>query len=151
MLTIISGVFFFIGGVLMLLGGFLEWAMGNTFPFVVFASFGKSITSPSNLHFKDRQSHFSLIVGRWWLAYGATIHSFFNAFGPYSPDHTNPADGLTTRSFNASFGFFMVFTSVLCFIYLVCSLLTNVVFVHLRLPFHRFHLAYWHILVGGRW
>ena len=33
-----SGAYFFIGGVLMLLGGFLEWVAGNTFPFVVFAT-----------------------------------------------------------------------------------------------------------------
>jgi hypothetical protein len=65
----------------MLLGGFLEWVMGN-------------------LHFKDRQSHFSLIAGGWWLAYGATIHPFFNAFGAYSPDHTNPA--LTDSPLEAS-------------------------------------------------
>ena len=80
--------------------------MGNTFPFVVLASFGKPITLLLNLHFKDGQRHSSLILGGWWLAYGASIHPFFNAFGAYSIDHTNPTDGLITRSFNASFGFF---------------------------------------------
>jgi succinate-acetate transporter protein len=36
------GTFYFFGGVLQLLGCILEWIIGNTFPFVVFGSFGKS-------------------------------------------------------------------------------------------------------------
>lgn len=101
-----SGAYFFIGGVLMLLGGFLEWVAGNTFPFVVFASFGG-----------------------FWFSYGATLLPFFNAFGAYSPDPADITAGLATKGFNASFGFFMLFMAVLCFIYLICSLRTNVVFV----------------------
>lgn len=90
----------------MLLGGFLEWVAGNTFPFVVFASFGG-----------------------FWFSYGATLLPFFNAFGAYSPDPTDITAGLATKGFNASFGFFTLFLAVLCFIYLICSLRTNVVFV----------------------
>ncbi|KIW90384.1 uncharacterized protein Z519_09029 [Cladophialophora bantiana CBS 173.52] len=100
------GAYFFIGGVLMLLGGFLEWVAGNTFPFVVFASFGG-----------------------FWFSYGATLLPFFNAFGAYSPDPTDITAGLATKGFNASFGFFMIFMAVLCLIYLVCALRTNLVFV----------------------
>ena len=37
-----SGAYFFIGGVLMIIGGVLEFFLGNTFPFVVFSSFGQS-------------------------------------------------------------------------------------------------------------
>ncbi|KAK5255320.1 hypothetical protein LTR40_010865, partial [Exophiala xenobiotica] len=33
------GVYYFFGGLLMILGGFLEFILGNTFPFVVFGSF----------------------------------------------------------------------------------------------------------------
>ena len=90
----------------MLLGGFLEWVAGNTFPFVVFASFGG-----------------------FWFSYGATLLPFFNAFGAYSPDPKDISAGLATKGFNASFGFFMIFMAVLCLIYLVCSLRTNIVFV----------------------
>lgn len=32
--------YFFFGGLLMVLGGVGEWIVGNTFPFVVFTSFG---------------------------------------------------------------------------------------------------------------
>lgn len=35
------GVFFAFGGILMILGSLGEWIIGNTFPFVVFGTFGK--------------------------------------------------------------------------------------------------------------
>jgi succinate-acetate transporter protein len=35
------GTYFFFGGVLMIIGSLGEWIVGNTFPFVVFGSFGK--------------------------------------------------------------------------------------------------------------
>lgn len=35
------GAFFFFGCLLMILGSVGEWIVGNTFPFVVFGSFGK--------------------------------------------------------------------------------------------------------------
>ncbi|ETI28496.1 hypothetical protein G647_00945 [Cladophialophora carrionii CBS 160.54] len=103
------GAYFFIGGLLMLLGGFLEYVAGpaNTFPFVVFASFGG-----------------------FWLSYGATLLPFFNAFGAYSPstDEEDITLGLATKGFNASFGFFMLFMALLCLVYLICALRTNIVF-----------------------
>ncbi|KAL9023706.1 MAG: hypothetical protein Q9196_007030, partial [Gyalolechia fulgens] len=34
-----TGVFFFFGGMLMILGSIGEWIIGNTFPFVVFGTF----------------------------------------------------------------------------------------------------------------
>lgn len=40
------GSYYFFGGLLMILGGVGEWIVGNTFPFVVFTSFGLSC-SPS--------------------------------------------------------------------------------------------------------
>lgn len=100
------GAYFFIGGLLMLLGGLMEYIAANTFPFVVFASFGG-----------------------FWFSYGATLLPFFNAFGAYSPDPTDITAGLATKGFNASFGFFMIFMAVLCLIYLICALRTNAVFV----------------------
>lgn len=33
------------GGVLMIIGGVLEFFLGNTFPFVVFSSFGQSFNN----------------------------------------------------------------------------------------------------------
>lgn len=76
-----TGVYFFFGGLLMILGGFGEFILGNTFPFVVFSSFGA-----------------------FWLAFAATLQPFYNAYGAYSPDPTMPGEGLNTVGFNASFG-----------------------------------------------
>jgi len=99
--------YFFFGGLLMLLGGFLEFILGNTFPFVVFTSFGA-----------------------FWLTFGGTLQPYFNAYGAYAPaGSTSIAAGLTTEGFNASFAFWLIFMGVLCLVYLVCSLRTNVVFV----------------------
>jgi succinate-acetate transporter protein len=35
-----TGVFFFMGGLLMVLGGVMEFLLGNTFPFVLFCGYG---------------------------------------------------------------------------------------------------------------
>jgi len=35
-----TAAYFFFGGLLMVIGGVLEWLIGNTFPSVVFTSFG---------------------------------------------------------------------------------------------------------------
>ena len=93
------GVYFFFGGLLMILGSIGEWIIGNTFPFVVFGTFGA-----------------------FWLAFAATLQPFYNAYGAYVTDPTtaaasmgqpgNPA-GLKTQGFNASFGFFLVFMGTL--------------------------------------
>ena len=90
----------------MMVGGTLEFILGNTFPFVVFVSFGA-----------------------FWLTFAATLQPFYFAYGSYAPPGEPEAAGLTTVGFTASFAFFMVFMGVLCLIYLVCSLRTNIVFV----------------------
>lgn len=36
------GTYYFYGGLLQIIASILEWILGNTFPFVVFASFGES-------------------------------------------------------------------------------------------------------------
>lgn len=38
--SIQSGVYFFIGGPLLFIAGILEFFLGNTFPFVVFMTYG---------------------------------------------------------------------------------------------------------------
>ena len=47
--------YFFFGGVLMILGAIGEWIVGNTFPFVVFGTFGKQafISNPTNSTLKE--------------------------------------------------------------------------------------------------
>ena len=90
----------------MLISGILEFFLGNTFPFVVFCSFGG-----------------------FWLSYGAVLMPSFNAAGFYTTSGLDNARGFDSAGFNASYGFFMIFMGVLCLIYLVCALRTNIVFV----------------------
>ncbi|KIW92423.1 uncharacterized protein Z519_07407 [Cladophialophora bantiana CBS 173.52] len=98
------GVYYFFGGLLMVLGAFLEFILGNTFPFVVFGSFGA-----------------------FWLAFGATLTPYFNASIAYDPAH--PAQSSSDPVFASTFAFFHVYMGVLCFIYFIIALRTNLVFV----------------------
>lgn len=60
-----------------------------------------------------------------------------------------PAQGLETVPFNASWGFFLLFMGLLCLIYTVCALRTNLVFVGILgglVPtFGLLAAAYWHL------
>jgi uncharacterized protein len=87
----------------MVLGSSLEFILGNTFPFVVFGSFGA-----------------------FWLTYAATLTPYFNAAIAYDPTH--PAAAASNPVFAATFAYFPLYMALLCFIFLVCSLRTNVVF-----------------------
>ncbi|KAL1301982.1 hypothetical protein AAFC00_002436 [Neodothiora populina] len=119
------GAYFFFGGLLMILGSVGEWFIGNTFPFVVFGSFGA-----------------------FWLTFGATLQPIYMAYGLYSPEPgTNPYAGLSTGAFNASFGFFLLFMGLLCLIYFILSLRTNIVFA---LIFFTLVLAFG-CLTGAYW
>lgn len=100
-----TGTYYFFGGLLMILGSFGEFIIGNTFPFVVFGSFGA-----------------------FWLSFAATLQPFYNAWGAYSSDPTNPALGLSTVGFHSSFAFFFVAMGLTCFLYMILALRTNVVF-----------------------
>jgi uncharacterized protein len=120
-----SGSYFFFGGPLLLLGGILEWILGNTFPSVVFCTFGS-----------------------FWFAFGATLNSSFEAFSAYAPaDAASPAEGLAAPGFNASFGFFTLAMAMVCVVFLVCSLRTNVcfvvIFLTLLIAFGMLTGAYW--------
>lgn len=124
-----TGVYFFFGGLLMILGSIGEWIIGNTFPFVVFGTFGA-----------------------FWLSFGATLQPFYNAYGAYSTTGV-AADGLAEPAFNASFAFFQLFMGVLCLIYMICALRTNIVFFliffFLVPAFACLAGAYWHVALGN--
>lgn len=89
----------------MIVGSILEFILGNTFPFVVFGTFGS-----------------------FWLSLGATLVPYFNAFGAYSKDPSIPSEGLMSPTFLSSFAYFQLYMGVLCFIYLIVSVRTNVCF-----------------------
>jgi len=97
------GAYYFFGGLLMILGSFLEFILGNTFPFVVFGSFGS-----------------------FWLTFAATLTPFYNASIAYEP--SNPAASATNPTFAATFAYFQLYMGVLCFVYMICALRTNIIF-----------------------
>jgi uncharacterized protein len=88
---------------LMIIGSFLEFILGNTFPFVVFGSFGA-----------------------FWLAFAATLTPYFNASIAYDPTH--PAASADNPVFASTFAYFQLYMGLLCFFFLICSLRTNIVF-----------------------
>ncbi|KAJ9620642.1 hypothetical protein H2203_007851 [Taxawa tesnikishii (nom. ined.)] len=107
-----------------------QFILGNTFPFVVFGSFGA-----------------------FWLTFAGTLQPFYNAYGAYSTDVNNPAEGLTAVGFNASFAFFQLFMGLLCLVYFICSLRTNITFAIIFLTlipaFGCFAGAYWQLANGN--
>ncbi|KAH8125749.1 hypothetical protein ACSS6W_005698 [Trichoderma asperelloides] len=117
-------VYFFQGGVLMTLGGLLEWILGNSFPAVVFCTFGT-----------------------FWLSYGGVLNPSFAAFSSFAGENEAGAEGLKTTGFNASLGFWFLFMGLLCIIFLVCSLRTNVaffvIFLSLVIAFGLLTGAFW--------
>ncbi|KAL1859317.1 hypothetical protein Plec18167_006729 [Paecilomyces lecythidis] len=126
----IVGVMYFIGGLLMIISGVMEWILGNTFTLVVLASFGG-----------------------FWLSLATTLVPSYGAAAAFEPkDPTNPG-------FNSSFAFYYVFFGLLCFVYLICSLRTNfvfmVIFLTLSLGFlllagANFQLAEGNVALAGR-
>lgn len=87
----------------MTVGALLEFVLGNTFPFVVFGSFGA-----------------------FWLTFAATLTPYFNAAAAYTP--TDPTAGTADPVFMSTFAFFQVYMGVLCFVYMIVSLRTNIIF-----------------------
>ncbi|KAK5020666.1 hypothetical protein LTS07_011495 [Exophiala sideris] len=116
-----SGLFFFFGGMLQILGSVLEWIIGNTFPFVVFACYG--------------------FPGAFWLAMGVTLQPAFNAQAYYT---TQPG-GIS--QFYSSFSFFWMVMALVTFFFLIASFRTNVVFVlvflFIDLSFIMLMATYW--------
>ncbi|KAK4997171.1 hypothetical protein LTR66_003362 [Elasticomyces elasticus] len=125
-----TATYIYFGGMLMVLGAIGEWFLGNTFPAVVFSSFGA-----------------------FWFGFAGTLMPFYNAWGAYATDPTKPGEGLATVGFNASFAFFQLWMGVLCLVYLVCALRTNLVFVGIfatLVPaFGCLAGAYWHLAQGN--
>lgn len=77
---------------------------GNTFPATVFCLFGG-----------------------FWFTFGATIVPAYGAYGSYSTTG-HVADGLDAPQFYATFSFLLVAMTILCAVFTVASIRTNVVF-----------------------
>ena len=118
------GSYFWIGGLLLILGAIGEWVIGNTFPATVFATFGKivhmfKISSDKCLH----------ILGGFFLTFGATLVPSYNAYGAYGLSPSNVAADLASiRMFHSTFAFFLVAMTLLATIYCIASVRTNIAF-----------------------
>ncbi|MCJ1301792.1 hypothetical protein MMC08_004593 [Hypocenomyce scalaris] len=99
------GPCFFMGGLLMFTGGILECILGNTFSFIVFASYGG-----------------------FWLSVGITLTPTYNAYNAYNADSAQAAQGLASAAFNSGWGFYLLCMGFLSLIFLICSLRTNVIY-----------------------
>ncbi|KAH7385113.1 GPR1/FUN34/yaaH family-domain-containing protein [Cadophora sp. MPI-SDFR-AT-0126] len=123
------GVFYFFGGMLQIIGSVMEWIIGNTFPFVVFGSYGA-----------------------FWLALGATLQPSYNAEAAYTSGLTGAEAAAGTAEFLSSFAFYLVFIGVITFLYILCAFRTNVVFliIFFLLDIALFLLAaaYWKLAEG---
>ncbi|KAF1832541.1 hypothetical protein BDW02DRAFT_422016 [Decorospora gaudefroyi] len=100
-----TGWYYFAGGMLMVLGGLGEWILGNTFPFVVFTSFGA-----------------------FWLGFAATLQPIYNSYGAYADPSVPGSTGLESVGFSVGLAYFLIMMGLLCFIYLICSIRTNLIF-----------------------
>ncbi|KAF5010212.1 hypothetical protein FDECE_3624 [Fusarium decemcellulare] len=98
------GAYFGLGGLLMVLGAIGEWLLGNTFPATVFS-----------------------IFGGFWFAFGTTIVPGAGAYATYSTTDS-AADGLTQPQFFATFSMLLVSMAILCTVFTIASIRTNVVF-----------------------
>jgi|ERR1700733_9713559 uncharacterized protein len=111
----------------MILGSVLEFFLGNTFPFVVFGSFGA-----------------------FWLTFAATLTPQYNASIAYDPTH--PAQSAENPVFTSTFAYFPLYMGLLCLVFLICSVRTNVVlfsiFLLLIPAFTLFAAVFWKIAEG---
>jgi succinate-acetate transporter protein len=118
------GIYFFFGGLLMILGSIGEWIVGNTFPFVVFGSFGKYfMLSPMNIY-----STLSF-PGAFWLGFAATLQPIYSAYGNYAPAGEAASAGLATPAFLNSYAYFFIAMGMMNLLYMILALRTNIVFV----------------------
>ncbi|KAK5329109.1 hypothetical protein LTR70_000945 [Exophiala xenobiotica] len=102
----VVGSYFWIGGLLLILGSIGEWIMGNTFPAIVFSTFGG-----------------------FFLTFGATLVPSYNAYGAYGLGASNVAADLTSvRMFHSTFAFFLVAMTLLATVYCIASVRTNIAF-----------------------
>ncbi|CAK4031258.1 GPR1 FUN34 -class plasma membrane [Lecanosticta acicola] len=100
------GAYYFLGAILLYFGAIGEWILGNTFPAVVFFTFGG-----------------------FWGTFGATLTPFFNVINGYANATTGKVDAAGEAAFYRSFAMFLIFMAVLCLLYTIAALRTNLCLV----------------------
>jgi len=130
------GAFYGCAGIGLYLACIMEWIIGNTFPCVVFGTFGG-----------------------FWISYGVAIQPTFFLAASFAPSSdagnsiTAAAAGAMTRSYNAGLGMYFAVWGIMCAVYFLASLRTNVpfamVFLSLIFAFEFISAAYFHTGQGN--
>ncbi|KAJ5859660.1 hypothetical protein N7534_004937 [Penicillium rubens] len=95
-------VYIFFGAMVQIFGAVGEWILGNTFSCALFFTYGT-----------------------FWLVQGTSLMPFFAVGTMYSPDG-NTLKGMETAEYSATVGFYYVTLALLTFVYMICSLRTNI-------------------------
>jgi len=129
--TAMLGSFYACAGIGLYLACIMEWIIGNTFPSVVFGTFGG-----------------------FWISYGVIIQPTFDLAQSFAPaaDASNgitaAAAGAMTRQYNSGLGMYFAVWGILCVVYFVASLRTNIpfaiIFLSLIFAFEFISAAYFH-------
>ncbi|KAJ5398591.1 GPR1/FUN34/yaaH family-domain-containing protein [Penicillium sp. CMV-2018d] len=98
----ILSAYIFFGGILQILGAIGEFIIGNTFSCAVFFTYGA-----------------------FWLVEGTSLIPSFGVGVNYSSTGNN-MEGITTSGYHACIGIYYIALAVLSFLFLVCSIRTNV-------------------------
>jgi len=125
------GAFYGCAGIGLYIASIMEWTIGNTFPCVVFGTFGG-----------------------FWISYGIAVQPTFALASSFAPA-SDASNGITaqiagaaTRQYNAGLGLYFMFWGIMCVIYFIAALRTNVpfaiVFLALVFAFEFIGAAYFH-------
>ncbi|KAH7118322.1 hypothetical protein EDB81DRAFT_848069 [Dactylonectria macrodidyma] len=116
------GAFFYIGGLLLGLGGVEEWILSESRAECL-------IYTANSLPCQETHSQqlSSLPLGGFWLTTGSTIVPEYGAYGICSTGAA--AEGLKEPQFYATFALFLVGMTIRCAIFTIACVRTNLVFL----------------------
>jgi len=130
------GGFYACAGIGLYLACIMEWIIGNTFPSVVFGTFGG-----------------------FWISYAIINQPNMGIAASFAPasDASNGVTatmaGLASPSFNVGIGMYFLVWGILCFFYFIASFRTNVpfviIFLTLTFAFELIAAAYFHTAQGN--
>jgi uncharacterized protein len=119
-----SGIFLFVGPVLLVFGFIFEWILGNFFSMMVMGLFSV-----------------------FWLSFGLLQLPTLQLAAAYSTDGASAAEGAASRAYNAALALYLIVWGFALFTFWIFTLKTNVVFA---LIFLFVTLGAW-ILSGAYW
>ena len=119
-----SGMFLFVGPLLLILTTIFEWIMGNFFPMMVCGLFAV-----------------------FWLSFGFLQLPTLQLAAAYSKTGTSAADGAVSVQYNAALALYLIVWGFALFTYFIFTLKTNLIFA---LIFLFVTIAAW-VLAGAYW